>query len=73
MFFFFQIMSVYYDEEEKVDSLAEGILQRADRRVLVHNYYTYDQVAKRSNHNSNKVRGKNIIIIFLLKVVFQFI
>lgn len=65
-------MSVYYDDEAKVDSLAEGILQRAEHRVLVHNHYTYEAVARMKEND--KLRGKNIKKSFiLLRVVFQFI
>ena len=58
--FFFQIMSVYYDEEAKADAAAEGFLQRAEQRVLVHNHYTYDAVARVKGNE--KLRGKNIDI-----------
>ena len=51
----FQIMSVYYEDPEKVDALAESLLQRAERRILVDNHYTYEHVAKATN--TSNVQG----------------
>ena len=48
-------MSVYYEDPEKVDALAEKLLQRAERRILVDNYYTYHNVAK--GVNTSNVQG----------------
>lgn len=48
-------MSVYYEDPDKVDALAENLLQRAEQRILVDNYYTYDHVAKASN--ASNVQG----------------
>ena len=52
-------MSVYYDDPDKVDALAERLLQRAEQRLLVTNYYTYEHVANPSNVRRENVKGNN--------------
>ena len=50
-------MSVYYEDPEKVDALAERLLQRAQQRILVDNYYTYEYVANSSNLSATNIQG----------------
>ena len=54
---FLQIMSVFYTKEEDVDQLAEKIMERAEERELVHNYYLYSTVSQWSRRSDDKVEG----------------
>ena len=68
-------MSVYFEDSEKVDALAERLLQRAEQRILVDNYYTYEYVANSSNLSGSNVQGSIFAIhdffLFLHKCTFS--
>ena len=61
-------MSVYFEDSKKVDALAERLLQRAEQRILVDNYYTYEYVANSSNLSGSNVQGS----IFAIHDFFYF-
>ena len=53
-----QIMSVFYTKEEDVDQLAEKIMERAEERELVHNYYLYPMISQWPRRSDDKVEGR---------------
>ena len=55
-------MSVFYDNVDDVDALAEEIIERCEERELTHNLYTYKQP---SVTDGNKVHGDFISLNLL--------
>ena len=57
----FQIMSTWSEDLGVIEARAEAFLQRAERRILVDNWYTYEHV-KKSGNNLSSVAGKYPIL-----------
>lgn len=58
-------MSVFYENSEDVDALAEEIMERIEEKEIMHRLYTYTYVSSPNNSGNNKVQGNLILLNFL--------
>ena len=58
-------MSVFYENSEDVDALAEEIMERIEEKEIMHRLYTYTYVSNPNNSGNNKVQGNLILLNFL--------